>query len=565
MSASYTFVWAMVPDCHTWIDVGRASAIFWLALNTQARGRLERILIQHPALWALAGGILFAVWGGLMPRIRWNAIEMMIARNMLLGRGFVVAPLDPPALWRPPLGVFLCAAVELFNTDPFVIYRLIYAVALTTFLITSFYAAKALWDTTAAHVACLFILTTGAMTARLVIHIHGISHIAFLLVIGPALMCTVKAYLSPTPARMFWAGCFWGLCYLARWETLLFFVVTAGFAISARAPSQRARLARVMFLGLGFGLWFTPYTLYQSWARARYGIWGPSAITTFYASEAWVSGSGDEDAGFAAAERVYGTLESNHFSLLRAIARNPAGLRARLSVNIPRFLNLFTDREFFDPVWLLLAAGLGFDLALARKRLMPLVWLALLILCSTSVCLFQIDSRYLTISLPVILLILCGGVTCFANAVERIFGRGKRTAAVVCILFLALRCGGASHRQLIALEANPVRRLGIRSVEFAREISRHFRQVAPGDQPAVLMVRPDPSLEMNQTDMFLVSYFAGTALTWTQPTSYPRDKIFSEVHKELDYVYLPQGTDIASAPVAEWRSLWGSYDLLRTR
>jgi hypothetical protein len=535
--------------------------------KTQIRGRLERILVLHPVFWALAGAILFTVWGGLIPRIRWNAVEMMIGRNLLLGNGFVMAPLDPPALWRPPFAVFLCALVELFNTDPFIVYRAIYAVSLTTFLIASFYAAKALWDTTAAHLACIFILTSGAMTGRLVSHIHGISHVAFLLAIGPALWCTVWALRNLTRMRLLCAGVCWGVTYCARWETLLYFVVTAGvllYALHAAHKNFRS-LARISMFVLGFALLFAPAIAYQSWAKARYRIWGPSAITTFYASEAWVTGTGDEDAGFAKAESLYGSLESNRFSLFRAIVRNPSALRARLGINVPRFLRLFADREFFDPAWLILIAGFGFDLALTGKRLVSLAWLGLLFLCSTTVCLFQIDPRYSIVSLPCVLLILCGGVACFANGVQRIFGRGKLAAGVACLLLLGLRSGSTSYRQLIYAETNPVRSVGARTVEFARDLARHFRQVTRTDRPSVLMVRLDGDSGMNQTDMFLVPYFAGTAIAWPQPTLYPRDKIFSMTPKEPDYIYVPQGTNIVSEPpIAEYQSQSGVYYLFRT-
>lgn len=529
-------------------------------------GRLARIFIHHPTFWFITGAALFTVWGGLIPRIRWNAIEMMVAKNLLLGNGFIVAPLDPPQLWRPPFAVFLCAAVELFNTDPFVIYRVIYAVSLITFLVTAFYAAQLLWDTAAAHLACIFILTSGAMTANLVSHIHGISHIAFLLAIGPALWCTVWTLRNPTRLRLFCAGICWGITYSARWETLLYAVVTAGvllYALCAARTSVRPLAGIAAFL-LGFGLLFVPAMLYQHWAKTRYNLWGPSAISTYYASEAWVTGAGDEDAGFAQAERLYGSLESNRFSLIRAITRNPAALGSRLATNVPKFLRLFASRDFFDPVWLWLIPGFAFDPALARKRLVPLLWLALLFLCSTSVCLFQIDPRYLIISLPCLVLIVCGGLTCFTRGVQRIFGRGRLAITLGCLLLLALRSGAASYGQLISAATNPLRGEGIRTVEFARDLARHFRQTIHPDRPPVLMVRPESHSGMNQTDMFLVSYFAGTAIAWPPSTQYPRDKIFSTIPKEPDYIYVPQQADVKlGSPIAEYRAPGGTYyDLL---
>src|ERR1035441_1041118 len=86
--------------------------------------RLGRALALHPIAWLLVGGTLFWVWGGLIPRIRWNAIEIMMAKNLLAGNGLVVAPLDPPALWRPLLGALVCALVELFTTSPRLVYQI---------------------------------------------------------------------------------------------------------------------------------------------------------------------------------------------------------------------------------------------------------------------------------------------------------------------------------------------------------------------------------------------------------------------------------------------------------
>jgi hypothetical protein len=180
--------------------------------------RIGQVLTLHPVARLLAGGTLFWIWGGLIPRIRWNAIEMMMARNLLTGNGLVVAPLDPPALWRPLLGALVCAFVELFTSSPRLVYQIVYAVSLTAFLVASFYAARALWDAAAGHVACLFILTSGALTSRLVNHVDSISHVAFLLAAGPALLFTVLALREPTRRRLVAVGASWGLAYLARWE-----------------------------------------------------------------------------------------------------------------------------------------------------------------------------------------------------------------------------------------------------------------------------------------------------------------------------------------------------------
>jgi hypothetical protein len=153
--------------------------------------RIGQLLVLHPIAW-------------LLPRIRWNAIEMMMAKNLLAGNGLIAAPLDPPALWRPLLGALVCAFVELFTSSPRLVYQIVYAVSLTTFLIASFYAARALWDAAAGHAAFLFILTSGALTSRLVSHVHSISHVVFLLAAGPALLVEGAGAAgadAPTPVR----------------------------------------------------------------------------------------------------------------------------------------------------------------------------------------------------------------------------------------------------------------------------------------------------------------------------------------------------------------------------
>ena len=195
--------------------------------------RLASVLTLHPVIWAIAGCLLFWAWGGLMSSVSWNAIEIMMGRNLLRGYGLVVAPLDPPALWRPLLGALICALIERFVTDPFIVYRVIYSISLSVFLVATFYAARELWGRTAGHVACVFVLTSGALTAMLIGHVDSISHVVFLLVAGPALWATALALRNPTALRLVAAGVCWGLTSLARWETLPYFVVTSGVLVYA--------------------------------------------------------------------------------------------------------------------------------------------------------------------------------------------------------------------------------------------------------------------------------------------------------------------------------------------
>lgn len=114
----------------------------------------------------------------------------------------MVAPLDPPRSGVLCSAQLVCAFAELFTSNPRLVYQIVYAVSLTTFLVASLYAARAQWDAAAGHAACLFILTSGALTSRLVNHVDRVSHVAFLLAAGPALLFTVLALREPTRRRM---------------------------------------------------------------------------------------------------------------------------------------------------------------------------------------------------------------------------------------------------------------------------------------------------------------------------------------------------------------------------
>ncbi len=507
------------------------------------RAHISRLLVEHPFGWGLVGLLFFWIWGGLIPKIEWNIMEMMIGRNLILGNGLVAAPYEPPALWRPPLGSGLCAFVELFTSDPFLIFRIIYTASLTIFLVCMFYSARGLWGMTAAHVACMFVLTSGALTARLISHNHSISHVAFLLVAGPAFLCTIMTMRKPTGFRLFSMGACWGLAFLTRWETLPFFVLTLGilaWGIWAASRSLR-RFGKCVLAVLGFGLCFVPNVIYQKHVRNRYGISGPSAISTFYASEAWVSGRGDEDEGFQRAVRIYGSMEANGFSMFRAIARNPGAVFERLQVNVPIFLGLFAEREFFDPLWLILLAGLAIVRGWFERHRLAVIWLCLLFLSSATVCLFQIDSRYLIISLPGLLLLLCGGAQGFVQQMNAWTMRRKTGILVACLFVFGLRMGYASIRQMTAAERAPTRLAGSAAIAVARELAGFFHETIRTARPAVLTLDAKAdAARVPVIDELLLSYFAGTGISWRQSGTYPRDMIFSWKPKRSDYLIVPE-------------------------
>ncbi len=504
---------------------------------------LFQALIFSPAAWLVGGGVIFWTWSGLLPKVSWNAIELMMAKNWLAGSGLIVAPLDPPALWRPLLGPLVCVPVECVTSDPFLIYRIIYTASLTVLLVCSFYAARKLWDVAAGHLACLFIVTNGAITDRLITHVHSISHVVFLLAIGPALLMTVSCMRKPVPRLLLATGVAWGVAYLARWEALFFFGITAVglFAVVWGSGKSWRGALRIWPLAIGFALIWIPAGAYISGVKKRHDLWGPSAATTFYASQAWVNGTEDEDAGFAESQQLYGTLESNNFSIVRAIARNPTAFSARLDVNISKFSRLFRERKFFDRAWLLLLIGLPLRNDWNRQRLISSGMLALFFVCSSvTIWCFHVDPRYLVVGLPSALLILSGGVGGFSRIGRLFFPQAGFFAAVIWIIVLGRHSGKTSMQQMKVARANPVRAAGPRAVELAQTLALHFRATVNPAQPTVLEVLPSRRSELIPTDMLLVSYYANTALVWQPLKLYPRDKIFSMRPKNPRYVYAPE-------------------------
>ncbi len=113
---------------------------------------------------------------------------------------------------------------------------------------------------------------------------HSICHVVFLLAAGPALWSTVLALREQTRRRLLAVGLLHLWHTLARWEALLFFVIATGILLCAMyAGKTDFRALRMgLFAVLGFAALFVPATTSGRSARSRYGIWGPSAITTFY-------------------------------------------------------------------------------------------------------------------------------------------------------------------------------------------------------------------------------------------------------------------------------------------
>ena len=502
-----------------------------------SRPRALSAILAHPWTWVLLALPLLVAWSGTVYGVRWNLMEMMIGRNLLAGRGPVVAVLDPPALWRPPLGWMMCAAVETVVRDPFRVFQVLYTLSVAGALVGLFHAARRAWGLAAAHAACLFLLTSGAVTALLVDHPHGLSHVVLLGVAAPAIAFTLAALERPEPRWPWLAGAGWALAWYARPEAASAFVVTALFLLHSAWRARR--LAPVLSFVAAFLLAAAPYLLYAQHARARHGITGASALTTFYASEAWVNGGGDEDAGFARAVARFGPVVEHGDSLARFLWRRPDAARERLAANLPALAALYAGGALFHPAWWLALPFALFDARRPGRRRASLYCLGLL-LASSSVALFHADARYATLGVLPLALILSGGIAAAWEVARGTASPVARRTAAAGLAALGVLVAASSLGDLAARVRSGrygQARAGIRA---ARLLAEDFR-ARPRRSPAVLAVVAESASAMAlETPSQLVSYFAGTGLSWARPGPYPRGEIFSMVHKRAGYAYLPE-------------------------
>jgi len=141
--------------------------------------------------------------------------------------------------------------------------------------------------------------------------------------------------------------------------------------------------------------------------------------------------------------------------------------------------------------------------------------------------------------------------------------RRKTIITVTVAVLLLLRGATFAYAQWSATKADPARLRGARDVAFARKLAAHFDRVAPPNKPAAVMIS-------HNSDMFLISYFAGTAICWKTPGLYPRDKIFSWSPRDPDYVYVTSdvllSTDLLlrTRPIGKFSDSSRTYYLLPT-
>jgi hypothetical protein len=512
-------------------------------------------LIKTPVIWAIFSAFFFWHVGGLLDRINWNVIEMMIGRNLLSGNGYIVAPLDPPAIWRPVFTPFLCAVIEIFTKDPFLIFKIMLSASLTTLIISSFYIMKETANLKAAHISAYLIISCPAFFRLLIDGSHTFSHIGFLLVIGPCMYFTCiminrrKHYLALI------SGLLWGLTYLARPETLLFYVVTLLMSVIAFFPKEKLffKAKFVLISAAAFMIAYAPYQVFIESAAHRFGLFGQSPIITFYNSEGWVAFYNSESwtrrgpsvdvegEGYKVALKKYGSLEDNDFSLIKTVSRHPHEFINRLKVNSRKFYAIYFDRLFFNPGLFSAIPLLLLYLFIYKRQVRWSLYLALLFLASAITIIFHISPRYLIIGVPFLLFLVSAGFACgFEMALEvsdRIGYKKLLILPLICLLVCTISYVSHSKANVLKVFSRTNKSHRFTGEILGKAFLKH--NIKPGVLSVLL---PMEESRLDWIDTCLVSYYSGTPVDWRafKAPEYPREKIFSYKKKKSDYVYVPE-------------------------
>ncbi len=153
---------------------------------------IRQLLWEHPLFWLVL--VLRSLYTfSALPLNSWN-VEMLIARNILDGFGFVDTPLDPPALWRPPLAVGVLIPIERFLKDPEVVYSIFCTLTMVGFLVAVFYLMKFIGGNVAAHFSQLVLLTIPAFTGPVGHQLQLLSYILVFSVGTLAVFLTLRSW-----------------------------------------------------------------------------------------------------------------------------------------------------------------------------------------------------------------------------------------------------------------------------------------------------------------------------------------------------------------------------------
>jgi hypothetical protein len=529
----------------------------------------RRAFIEHPVAWG-AFALLFFGYISRLPINGWN-VEILIARNLLRGHGFVVSPLDPPALWRPPLAVLALLPFEMVFDDPEIIYTIVATLCLTVTVVTLFYLMKRIGGLPAAHFSQLFAFTLPAFTMLVARQFTLLSYLVMFVTIAAALLATIAAWTTPRKASNARVGLTWGLAFLSRPETVVFFAVTfvCSLVVYRGQPQPAGRVWRNLAIQAAcFLLVYVPAVVTFQQVQQRYDLIGQEPLVTYYAGEYFASKAPAQDVdgeGYAASVRRFGDPAVYHHSLLRFALAQPEAVLTRVRQNIGNTIDLFSTAVIVRPAdWI---AFVVFGAMLARSAAPPmrgrylLLYGTLLTAASTYFLVFHVDPRY-----PLAFVLMSMFLTQIAAILLwRRLGRTwsdttlGRAVIAICTTVLVALCVARLNTAVTAAKNAEL------DVAPFRALADRFRaEVGPERTPSVGYLPPD-------SDAMWISYFANTAIPWQVDSErFPRDRIYSFTNRAAEYLLVPATTnlrDLGDPPVlwAETVPRIGTYLCLDLR
>jgi ABC-type multidrug transport system fused ATPase/permease subunit len=454
--------------------------------------------------------------------------------------------MDPPALWRPPLAVLALVPIESLIEDPAIVYNIFAMSCLAATTLGLFYLMKHVGGLAAAHFSQLFAFTLPMFVMLVNRQLQMLSYLIMFAVVVAALLATMSAWTKLSKWGDARVGLLWGLAFLARPETIVFFGVTlfVSAVVYWRVHRSSRTVLRQLFLqALCFLLLYGPVMATYRHVQRTHDLIGQEPLMTYYAGEYFASNTpaADPDGeGYAASVRRYGDPSLYGHSFVRFALAQPDAVLTRIRQNIVQAIDLLSRRAVHMADWIVFIV---FGAMLGRSTSSPIPGMylllcgALLTAASTYFLLFHIDPRYLL----AFLLMLLFFVQTMAVLLWRQAGRYWRDSAlerVVVAICTMVLVGLLVARVSTAITTA---REGAIDVTSFRALAERFRaEIGTEGTPAVGFV------PLN-SDAMWISYFANTSIPWLGDTAlFPRDKVYSFTVRAPDYLLIPGSTDLRS-------------------
>jgi hypothetical protein len=523
-----------------------------MATRARLPAVLQRAFIEHPIAWG-AFALIFFGYISRLPINSWN-VEILIARNLLRGHGFVVGPMDPPALWRPPFAVLALLPIEALFEDPKIVYKIFATVCLTATMLALFYLMKRIAGVPAAHFSQLFAFTLPALNLLVSRQLTLLSHLIMLATVFAALLATITAWTNRSRAGDARVGLAWGLAFLSRPETIVLFAVTfvCSLFVYRRELQAPGRVWRNLFIQAAcFLLIYVPTVATFRQVQQEHDLIGQSALVTYYAGEYFASNTPavDHDGeGYAESVRRFGEPSVYQHSLVRFALAQPEAVLTRMKQNIGNTINLFSMPGVHLADWIVFVV-FGAVLAMSSPPPIPgrylLLYGMLLTAASTYFLLFHIDPRYPLAFLLMLFLSVQIAAVLLWQRIGRVWPDTPRRRAVLAIcttvlvgLFVVRLNAAAMAAKDVEIDLTPFRALA----------DRFRAEIGPEGTPSV-GYSPQPDSDA----LLWFSYFANTSIPWViNNAMMPREKIYSFTNRAADYMLLPASTnlrDLGNPPV----------------